>query len=119
MKKYFIAGTEKEVKFGDELEADFSKELPNGRVRHQHIECVFAPELAELFVEKGVLEEKEDDEEKEFPFNIKEAKDECLSELLDEIVNLMEDFNVRLSSLEKKIASSCKSTKSASTKVSK
>ena len=65
------------------------------------------------------MEEKEVDEEKEFPFNLKDTKDECLSELLDEIVNLMEDFNVRLSSLEKKVASNCKATKSASTKVSK
>lgn len=67
MKKYFMKGTDDELNIGDMIELDLTKDLPNGKVRHHHLECKFIPDLIPTLLESGVIEEEdeEEDEEKE------------------------------------------------------
>lgn len=61
MKKYFMAGTDDELQFGDVIELDFVREMKNGKVKHQHMEVKFIPELVDVLIENEVIEEKEED----------------------------------------------------------
>lgn len=59
MKKYFLQGTAEELNIGDMIELDLTKDLPNGNVRHHHVECKFIPELIPLLLEQGIVEVQE------------------------------------------------------------
>lgn len=63
MKKYFIKESGEEVQFGDTIEMDFTKNMPNSKVRHYHIDCEFIKELLPIFLENEVIIEKEIGEE--------------------------------------------------------
>lgn len=65
MKKYFMKGTDDEIKFGEELELDFAKKTKHGTIRHNHLECVFVPELVEQLLEDNIIEVREEEEPKE------------------------------------------------------
>mgnify|MGYP003456868727 CR=1 FL=1 len=58
MKKYFMTGTDDELQFGDVIELDFVREMKNGKVKHQHMEVKFIPELVDVLIENEVIEEK-------------------------------------------------------------
>lgn len=62
-----MKGTDDELNIGDMIELDLTKDLPNGKVRHHHLECKFIPDLIPTLLESGVIEEEdeEEDEEKE------------------------------------------------------
>ena len=64
MKKYYLQGTAEELKIGDMIELDLTKDLPSGKVVHQHFECKFIPELIPLLIEEGVIEVQEIKEKK-------------------------------------------------------
>lgn len=64
MKKYYLQGTAEELEIGDMIELDLTKDLPNGKVKHHHLECKFIPELIPLLIEEGVIEVQEVKEEK-------------------------------------------------------
>lgn len=64
MKKYYLQGTAEELEIGDMIELDLTKDLPNGKVRHHHLECKFIPELIPLLIEEGVIEVQEVKEKK-------------------------------------------------------
>ena len=57
MKKYYLAGTDNEIQFGEMLELDFTRDGKCG-VTHHHMECKFIPELVDILVEEGVIEVK-------------------------------------------------------------
>ncbi len=59
-----MAGTDDEIQFGDMIEVDFTKDTETGVVHH-HMEVKFIPELVDILLENGVIEEKEVKEEKE------------------------------------------------------
>ena len=57
-KKYFIKGTDEELKFGDIIEADFTKESKGKTIEH-HLECKFIPELIDILLENDIIEMRE------------------------------------------------------------
>ena len=107
MKKYYFKENGKEVKFGDMLEIDLSKDLPNGKTHYHHMECKFHPMLVDMFLEAGIIEEKE------VKGNTQECEDEEMNHyvLLDKVCNSLQDimeyieeFDERLTDLEEAIA---------------
>lgn len=91
MKKYFIQGTTNEVKFGDKIELDFTKDTGDGHTKYYHIDCTFIPDLLPLLLENEVIEEKDCSEEQ--PSTVTN------SSLEDRIIEL----EGRVADLEKKI----------------
>lgn len=87
MKKYFLAGTEDEIKFGDELELDFTRENEKtGKTVHHHMEIKFIPELVAMLLNEGVVEEHEDVEK--CPLEDLEARLTDIEGRLAELENL-------------------------------
>lgn len=94
MKKYFMKESGKEIKFGDTIEMDFTKDMPNGKVRHYHIDCEFIRELVPLFLENDVIEERE-------------VKDDIKDTMIDfgsSSLKNSEDLEDRITYLEGKVA---------------
>lgn len=94
MKKYYLQGTAEELKIGDMIELDLTKDLPNDKVVHQHFECKFIPELIPLLIEEGVIEVQEIKEKKP---KKQEAPKENDSSVLDMIKTLAQQ-NIKLAS---------------------
>lgn len=95
MKKYFMKGTDDELKFGDMIELDFTKEGKDGHVKHHHMECKFLPEFLEMLLENDIIEERGEDEPEDngpldFEFN---NFDEALDELFECFDNLKESVD--------------------------
>lgn len=86
MKKFFMAGTDDEVQFGDMIEVDFTKDTETGVVHH-HMEVKFIPELVDILLESEVIEEKEVKEEKEKDL-LKLYEDEDLMDIEEAIEDL-------------------------------
>lgn len=59
MKKYFMKDSGEELKFGDMIELDFTKDTNDGHTCHHHLECKFIPGLIPMLLEQGIIEEKE------------------------------------------------------------
>lgn len=95
MKKYFMKGTDDEIQFGDMIELDLTKDLPDGKVQHHHLECKFIPELVPLLLEEGVVEGKIEEEELPIDFH----DDNC--PMMEELVKANETLEHRVYNLEK------------------
>lgn len=72
MKKFFINGTNDQLVFGDTLELDLTHEGDGNTVK-QHVSCKFVPEIADLLLESGVIEEREVEEEEQL------TEDDCFT----------------------------------------
>lgn len=97
MKKFFMNGTNDQLVFGDTLELDFTHEGDGNTVK-QHVSCKFVPEIADLLLESGVIEEREVEEEINTPENDPlDFVDETPCEALEA---LEEDFDVLESKVE-------------------
>lgn len=59
MKKYFMKDSGEELKFGDMIELDFTKDTNDGHTCHHHLECKFIPGLIPMLLEQEIIEEKE------------------------------------------------------------
>lgn len=59
MKKYFMKDSGEELKFGDMIELDFTKDTNDGHTCHHYLECKFIPGLIPMLLEQGIIEEKE------------------------------------------------------------
>lgn len=92
MKRFFINGTEDEVKFGDYLELDL---VDKKGTTHKHMECKFIPEILDFLVEEGVIE-KRDSKKKCGKCSNKE-------ELLDILLETNAILTERIEALEKKV----------------
>lgn len=97
MKKYFMKGTDDEIQFGDMIELDLTKDLPDGKVQHHHLECKFIPELVPLLLEEGVVEEKIEEEELPLDFH----DDNC--PMMEELIKANETLEHRVYNLEKAV----------------
>lgn len=98
MKKYFMKGTEDEVVFGDMIEVDVTKDLPTGKTKHQHLEVKFVPELLELLLEEGIIEEKGEDEEDEgLEFDL---KSDWKDDFVEDMIEITERTQARIDALE-------------------
>jgi len=94
MKKCFICETGREIKFGDIVKLNLTKNLKDGSTVHKVIKCKFHPILIEPLLEQGIIElrdvedeEKLDDENQE----VEEFFEELLkrySELEERVIEL-------------------------------
>lgn len=107
MKKYFMQGTAEELKFGDMIVLDLSKDLKNGNVKYHHLECRFIPQIVPLLLSQGIIEEKDVEENKKAhkPQQKKtlESTDANLS-MLEELVKANQNLEHRVYDLEKVVA---------------
>ena len=94
MKKYFMKGTEDELQFGDLVELDITEDMPNGKIKHKHLDCKFMPDLIDTLLEAGVIEEVDVDDEEE------EEEEE---EITDEVCPMMQELIVANENLELKV----------------
>lgn len=92
-----MKGTDDEIQFGDMIELDLTKDLPDGKVQHHHLECKFIPELVPLLLEEGVVEEKIEEEELPLDFH----DDSC--PMLEELIKANENLEHRVYNLEKAV----------------
>jgi hypothetical protein len=73
MKKFFMKGTEDELQFGDLIELDLTKDMPNGKVKHHHLDCKFIPELIPLLLDAEVIDAVDEEEEKKETLDFQEG----------------------------------------------
>lgn len=88
MKKYFIAGSDEELEFGDVIALDLTKETKHG-THCVESEVTFSPDILPLLLEIGAVEEK--DEKNLIDFSKDEPSDE-----LDELYERIEDIEASM-----------------------
>ncbi len=113
MKKYFMKGTDDVLEFGDMIELDLTKDLPNGKVNHHHFDCKFIPELVDMLLESDIIEEVESEEGED----ALDFAEECplmqdILEANEELENKVENLESTVAKLEKTVASLKKTIKS-------
>lgn len=100
MKKYFMKDSGEEVKFGDMIELDFTKDTEDGHTCHHHLECKFIPGLIPLLLEKNIIEEKELKEDKDENTETSDNED-C--EIANMILSILETFALKFKQMDDKI----------------
>lgn len=95
MKKYFMKGTEDELQFGDLIELDLTKDMPNGKVKHHHLDCKFIPELIPLLLDAEVIDAVDEEEEKKETLDFQEG---C--PLFEDILEANEALEMKVEKLE-------------------
>lgn len=100
MKKYFMKNSGEEVKFGDMIELDFTKDTEDGHTCHHHLECKFIPGLIPLLLEKNIIEEKELKEDKDENTETSDNED-C--EIANMILSTLETFALKFKQMDDKI----------------
>lgn len=92
MKKYYLQETAEEIKIGDMIELDLTKDLPNGNVKHYHLECKVIPELIPLLLEEGIIV-KEKPKKEDVPSHEECTIEECIGTLLSDVKELHNHVN--------------------------
>lgn len=98
MKKYFMKNTEDELQFGDIIELDFTKDMPDGNVKHKHLECKFFPELIPMLLEEDIIEVVDEEEEP-----TEETPEDCCP--IEQIIVAQEDLELKVEKLENELNS--------------
>ena len=100
-KKYYLKGTDEELKFGDKIELDMAKEK-KGKTIHHHVECRFLPELVDLLLESDVIEQRET---KHKPKGLSDEElVNCILVNLTALNEIITDLDERLTKIEGIIA---------------
>lgn len=95
MKKFFMKGTEDELQFGDLIELDLTKDMPNGKVKHHHLDCKFIPELIPLLLDAEVIDAVDEEEEKKETLDFQEG---C--PLFEDVLEANEALEMKVEKLE-------------------
>jgi len=93
MKKYYFKESGKELEFGDYIKLDLTKDTEDGHTRYHHIEGKFIPELVDVLLEEGVIEESEEEDEE----NTLDFLDE---DFINGILEANEELEKRVDTLE-------------------
>lgn len=97
MKKYFMKDSGEELKFGDMIELDFTKDTNDGHTCHHHLECKFILGLIPMLLEQGIIEEKEfENKDTDTP------DDDCL-ETAQMIMSTLETIANKIKQMDNKI----------------
>ena len=93
MTKYFLAGTNDELEFGDVIEAFFEKKLKSGKKKYETVECKFTKETLPYLLDMEIVEERETDDLIDFDDDLEvdeawEEVTERISELEDRVTEL-------------------------------
>lgn len=103
MKKYFMSGTEDEVKFGDIIDLDLTKN-DGKRTIHKRINCEFIPEMVPLFIEDGIITEVEDEDLVDFSDDEDEPTwDNSIAECLTDLINLNKQLIQKIADLQEEV----------------
>ena len=94
-----MQGTAEELKFGDMIVLDLTKDLSNGKVQHHHFDCKFIPELVPILLEEGIIEEQEVKEKKEETLDF---LDNC--SMMKDLIKANQNLEHRVYNLEKAVA---------------
>lgn len=86
-----------ELKFGDMIELDFTKDTNDGHTCHHHLECKFIPGLIPMLLEQGIIEEKEFENK-----NNVTPDDDCL-ETAQMIMSTLETIANKVKQMDNKI----------------
>lgn len=101
MKKYFMKDTEDELQFGDMVEVDLTEDMPDGGVKHKHLECKFIPELVDMLVEHDIIDvvsDEADTKEEDEP-----TEEECC--IIEQMVIAHENLEAKVEELENEVVS--------------
>ena len=97
MKKYFMKDSGEELKFGDMIELDFTKDTNDGHTCHHHLECKFIPGLIPMLLEQKIIEEREfENKDTDTP------DDDCL-EIAQIIMSTLETIANKIKQMDNKI----------------
>lgn len=97
MKKYFMKDSGEELKFGDMIELDFTKDTNDGHTCHHHLECKFVPGLISMLLEQEIIKEEEfKDENTDTPSN--ENYD-----IAKDIISIIETLSLKVQKMESTI----------------
>ena len=104
MKKYYLVESGEEVKFGEILVLELTKEGKNSTI-HKHMEVKFIPELVDILLEQGIIKEenvekKEEDEDITFEW---EEDNSALGKLLQSMIMTNEDLEKKVEELEDRL----------------
>lgn len=105
MKKYFLKDSNEELKFGDIIELDFTKDTEDGHTRHHHLECKFIPDLIPLLLKQEIIIEKEVESK-----DTETSDTECC-EAAQFILSTLETFVLKFKQMDAKIAALNKTIK--------
>lgn len=107
MKKYFMTDSNKELKFGDVIMLNLTKDLPNNNIKHLHFECKFIPELIPLLLDENIIrientDNKNTDSNKYDNVNNKVNHDfmTTVNNTIKNILDIQKMHQVRLGKLE-------------------
>lgn len=98
MKKYFMKDSGEELKFGDMIELDFTKDTKNGHICHHHLECKFIPGLIPMLLEQEIIEEKKFKDE-----NPDTTSNENY-DIAKDIISIIENLALKVQKMESTIA---------------
>lgn len=98
MKKYFMKDSGEELKFGDMIELDFTKDTDDGHICHHHLECKFIPGLIPMLLEQKIIEEREFENK-----NTDTPDDNCL-ETAQIIMSTLETITSKIKQMDDRIA---------------
>ena len=98
MKKYFMKGTDDEVREGDVIEVTLVGE-EDGVTKHEHLEIKFNEAYAADLLEEDIIEEREIEDEDE---DLEDFDD--LTMFKEAVADDIEELNSKLAALEKKVA---------------
>lgn len=93
MTKYYLAGTNDELEFGDMIEVLLVKDLKNGKKKYEKVECKFTEDSLPYLLDLEIIEEKEGNDLIDFDddLEIDEAWEEMaekVSDLEDRVIEL-------------------------------
>lgn len=86
-----------ELKFGDMIELDFTKDTNDGHTCHHHLECKFIPGLIPMLLEQGIIEEKE------FENKNNDTPDDSCLETAQMIMSTLETIANKIKQMDNKI----------------
>lgn len=102
MKKYFMKDSGEELKFGDMIELDFTKDTNDGHTCHHHLECKFIPGLIPMLLEQGIIEEKEfENKNNDTPDNDCLETAQMIMSTLETIANKIKQMDNKITDLNK------------------
>lgn len=90
-----MKGTEDELQFGDMVELDLTEDMPDGGIKHKHLECKFVPDLVSMLLADDIIEEVDDEKDEKD----EETMDEGCS-IMEELIKANEDLELRVDNLE-------------------
>ena len=104
MKKYYLVESGEEVKFGEILVLELTKEGKNSTI-HKYMEVKFIPELVDILLEQGIIKEedvenKEEEEDVTFEW---EEDNSALGKLLQSMIMTNEDLEKKVEELEDRL----------------